>query len=283
METTQPKGRNKHFVLKKRRRRTIINSKDLEKLESLFKTSKWPDRAQKVRLSKAIGKTENFISTWFQNRRARMRRLARQKDLLDDVDVGNPKSQVDLKITDVPEDESSGRLHKYRSRSYSFPNIHLNDTTSTHELEVDSQDDDTTHTRHDATLDPSNAQNTREQLTVSPREERKRSDQLTNTLASLGNKNTTFVKMTKAPNDVVPSERRILVETPKEVPCSTDSTSWDNVFRRIVDMMAASESVMPKSDASFPFAVKDAALGIRLKDGKLFYSKQYGLDFEDSN
>lgn len=81
----------------------------------------------------------------------------------------------------------------------------------------------------------------------------------------------------------VPSERRILVETPKEVPCSTDSTSWDNVFRRIVDMMAASESVMPKSDASYPFAVKDAALGIRLKDGKLYYSKQYGLDFEDSN
>lgn len=280
MESTQSKGRNKHFVLKKRRRRTIINSKDLEKLESLFKTSKWPDRAQKVRLSKAIGKTENFISTWFQNRRARMRRLARQKDLLDDVDVGNPKHQVDLKDTDVSVDESR-RLHKYRSRSYSFPNIHLNDATPTHVPEVNNRHDDATQTTNDATLDPYvNAQETSEQLTVAPREERSRSGSLTNTL---GSKTTTFVKMTKAPNDVVPSERRILVETPKEVPSSTDSTSWDNVFRRIVDMMAASESVMPKSDASFPFAVKDAALGIRLKDGKLYYSKQYGLDFEDSN
>jgi hypothetical protein len=29
------------------------------------------------------------------------------------------------------------------------------------------------------------------------------------------------------------------------------------------------------------FAVKDAALGIRLKDGKIFYHKDYGLDFEE--
>ena len=46
-------------------------------------------------------------------------------------------------------------------------------------------------------------------------------------------------------------------------------------------MMTACEAVMSRSDTSFPFAVKDAALGIRLKDGKLYYSKDYGLDFEE--
>ena len=76
------------------------------------------------------------------------------------------------------------------------------------------------------------------------------------------------------------SERRDLVGT-TSFTGSSDATSWDNVFRRIVDMMAASESIMSKSDSSFPFAVKDAALGIRLKDGKIFYHKDYGLDFEE--
>lgn len=99
----------KRLFVKKRRRRTIISSKDLEKLEGLFKISKWPDRIQKGRLSKTIGKSENFISTWFQNRRARMRRLARQKDLLDDVDSSDSNVQSS--------ENRCHKLHKYRTKS----------------------------------------------------------------------------------------------------------------------------------------------------------------------
>lgn len=59
---------------KKRRKRTMISPTELEKLESLFKSEAWPSRVNKVRLAEEIRKTEHFVSTWFQNRRARQKR-----------------------------------------------------------------------------------------------------------------------------------------------------------------------------------------------------------------
>lgn len=117
--------KSKRLLSKKRRRRTIINSRDLERLENVFKTSKWPDKTQKGRLSKAIGKTENFISTWFQNRRARMRRLALQKDILDDVDINNVNIYRQQDVGGGTEEKTFVKKIVCRPRSKSVPPMHF--------------------------------------------------------------------------------------------------------------------------------------------------------------
>lgn len=63
--------------LKKRRKRTVITADEMVILESSFKNQNRPDRFAKLRLAKQLGKHENFISIWFQNRRARERREKR--------------------------------------------------------------------------------------------------------------------------------------------------------------------------------------------------------------
>ncbi|XP_045172857.1 paired box protein Pax-6-like [Mercenaria mercenaria] len=60
--------------LKKKRKRTVITAEEMVILESSFKMENRPDRLSKMRLAKQMGKTEGFISIWFQNRRARERR-----------------------------------------------------------------------------------------------------------------------------------------------------------------------------------------------------------------
>lgn len=61
----------------------------MEKLEALFKQDKWPERSQKIHLATVINKSENFINTWFQNRRAKFRRLKQQDSVAksDDTSV----------------------------------------------------------------------------------------------------------------------------------------------------------------------------------------------------
>lgn len=126
--------KSKRLLSKKRRRRTIINSRDLERLENVFKTSKWPDKTQKGRLSKAIGKTENFISTWFQNRRARMRRLALQKDILDDVDINNVNMYRQQDVGGGTEEKTIVKnIRNCRPRSRSVPPMHYMTETEVQE------------------------------------------------------------------------------------------------------------------------------------------------------
>ena len=60
----------KHY----RRRRTIITPDQLEQLERAFKLDPWPVRHKKEEIARDLGKTEVFVSTWFQNKRARVRR-----------------------------------------------------------------------------------------------------------------------------------------------------------------------------------------------------------------
>ena len=59
---------------KKKRKRTVITPDEVDVLESAFRIQSRPDRYAKIKLAKDLGKTENFISIWFQNRRARERR-----------------------------------------------------------------------------------------------------------------------------------------------------------------------------------------------------------------
>ena len=59
---------------KKKRRRTMIPPAHLEKLEELFKSEPWPSRIKKYKLATELSQSEQFVSIWFQNRRARMKK-----------------------------------------------------------------------------------------------------------------------------------------------------------------------------------------------------------------
>ena len=73
------------FVPKKKRKRTVISKTDLEQLECLFLEDKWPSRRKKEMLADKLEKSEEFINTWFQNRRAKHRRL--QKETYDELET----------------------------------------------------------------------------------------------------------------------------------------------------------------------------------------------------
>jgi len=60
--------------MRKRRKRTIITAEQLEKLEKTFKQEQWPNKLRKERLAFELGSSEQFVSIWFQNKRARVKR-----------------------------------------------------------------------------------------------------------------------------------------------------------------------------------------------------------------
>lgn len=60
---------------KKKRKRTVIAPHEMDILESSFRQEPRPDRSAKLRLAKQLAKTDTFISIWFQNRRARERKM----------------------------------------------------------------------------------------------------------------------------------------------------------------------------------------------------------------
>lgn len=60
--------------IRKRRKRTIITAEQLEKLEKTFKQEQWPNKLRKERLAYELGSNEQFVSIWFQNKRARVKR-----------------------------------------------------------------------------------------------------------------------------------------------------------------------------------------------------------------
>ncbi len=60
--------------LVKKRKRTVISPEQLQKLERLHSEDSFPSRPQKQHLAKEIGKTEEFINIWFQNKRARIKK-----------------------------------------------------------------------------------------------------------------------------------------------------------------------------------------------------------------
>ena len=59
---------------RKRRKRTIITAEQLEKLENTFKQEQWPNKMCKERVAYELGSNEQFVSIWFQNKRARVKR-----------------------------------------------------------------------------------------------------------------------------------------------------------------------------------------------------------------
>ncbi|XP_060070527.1 diencephalon/mesencephalon homeobox protein 1-A-like [Ylistrum balloti] len=103
---TLPSGK-----MKKKRKRTVIGKKDLEKLEGLFQQDKWPDRNKKMNLAVSISKSENFISTWFQNRRAKYRRLQQDTDALVKNDDGVKLTFHDVRFSNKELSKNSNIIY----------------------------------------------------------------------------------------------------------------------------------------------------------------------------
>ena len=61
---------------KKKRKRTVISNEEIDRLEKFFSKEPRPDRLAKMDLAKELGKPEIFVSIWFQNRRARERKMS---------------------------------------------------------------------------------------------------------------------------------------------------------------------------------------------------------------
>ena len=69
-----PRQHSTEARIRKRRKRTIITAEQLEKLEKTFKQEQWPNKLRKERLAFELGSSEQFVSIWFQNKRARVKR-----------------------------------------------------------------------------------------------------------------------------------------------------------------------------------------------------------------
>ena len=64
-----------HKKRTKKRRRTVISRDEIEKLEDSFEKEQKPDRITKHELAKQLSKPESFVNIWFQNRRAKERKM----------------------------------------------------------------------------------------------------------------------------------------------------------------------------------------------------------------
>ena len=63
---------------RRRRHRTVFTDKQLSSLETLFRTTQYPDVATRERLARMLDLDEERVEVWFKNRRAKFRR--QQKD-----------------------------------------------------------------------------------------------------------------------------------------------------------------------------------------------------------
>ena len=84
----------------KKRRRTVITPDEIERLEDSFRAEPKPDRNLKLDLARELSKTENFINIWFQNRRAKERKLIKNPQEEEDF-VPNPITTVSTRITKI--------------------------------------------------------------------------------------------------------------------------------------------------------------------------------------
>lgn len=224
--------------MKKKRKRTVISKKDLEKLEALFQQDKWPDRSKKMHLASVISKSENFISTWFQNRRAKYRRLQNDTEL----SSSTMKNDDNVKLTFHDVKFTNGEIPKHNGMSRHSTNKEI---------------------AKNSNQTPIGLEEIKLELNVTDKNQINASKRA---IATNGN------------GDHFENSAEM---NPQDKSKSGMSLSWEFVFRQIVEMAAASEGAMSDGHPSITQAVRHAALGVTVRDAKLVYSREYGLDCEE--
>ncbi|NXO65755.1 NOBOX protein, partial [Phainopepla nitens] len=59
----------------KKKPRTFYNAEQLEELEKMFQEDHYPDSEKRRKIAAVVGVTPQRILVWFQNRRAKWRKL----------------------------------------------------------------------------------------------------------------------------------------------------------------------------------------------------------------
>ncbi|XP_069118585.1 visual system homeobox 1-like isoform X2 [Argopecten irradians] len=210
---TLPSGK-----MKKKRKRTVISKKDLEKLEALFQQDKWPDRSKKMHLASVTSKSENFISTWFQNRRAKYRRLQNDTEL----SSSTMKNDDNVKLTFHDVKFTNGEIPKHNGMS-----------------------------RH----------STNKEIAK--------------------NSNQTPIGLEEIKLELNVTDKNQINASKRAIATNGNGDHFENSAEMIVEMAAASEGAMSDGHPSITQAVRHAALGVTVRDAKLVYSREYGLDCEE--
>ncbi|NXI54950.1 NOBOX protein, partial [Chloroceryle aenea] len=61
----------------RKKSRTFYNAEQLEELEKMFQEDHYPDSEKRREIAAVVGVTPQRIMVWFQNRRAKWRKLER--------------------------------------------------------------------------------------------------------------------------------------------------------------------------------------------------------------
>ncbi|ELA42401.1 uncharacterized protein VICG_00500 [Vittaforma corneae ATCC 50505] len=74
------------------RRKLGLTKKQIEYLTSIYATNKKPTAYYRFQIAQKLGVPEDKVKNWFQNRRAKDRRLSRQSSAegVGESDIGNP-------------------------------------------------------------------------------------------------------------------------------------------------------------------------------------------------
>ena len=111
----------KYSKKKKKRKRTVISAEEIYRLEKEFSKDPRPDRMTKIELGREMGKPENVISTWFQNRRAREKKMARMRSARDNISGTGERREagwdVDLQPLNLSLKDSGLRNRSYIDRA----------------------------------------------------------------------------------------------------------------------------------------------------------------------
>ncbi|GAB1605031.1 hypothetical protein Ahia01_000784900 [Argonauta hians] len=273
---------------KNRRKRTSITGELLECLEMFYRKNSRPDRCERRQLAVEIGKPENLVRIWFQNRRAKQRRESQLllKQMMPTIIVDphphhhRHQQQQQLQLDDNingsnGHSESGGLpgkiLHTLQTvLNNSNNNSNINTTAST-----------TTTTTTTNTTTTGETLQTKEYPKYP--EETSCSDlhfhQSPSSLTSLR-----LASQDDGSSQEFTTDTYDIHSQPEDVvPFILDSKLYSHVLKRIVGMVAAAESVLDESDPDFAEAMLDANYGIVLKGHKkLIYDEAFGLHVVDS-